>query len=144
MDKTTILILILFIAIPLIVITLGIQCMMDDEKNDDNDERNNKEPFCRNSNNNSLSYSNTNKYNCIMGNVHREEYSRQNMGCYEEGKITNICTIVALDNIKRTMKNILSETEKDAIDNAIKNTISIEKLNNYINDENNIDIEDYI
>ena len=42
------------------------------------------------------------------------------------------------------MKNILSETEKDAIDNAIKNTISIEKLNNYINDENNIDIEDYI
>ena len=39
---------------------------------DDNDKRNNKESFCRNSNNTNLSYNNTNKYNCIMGNIHRK------------------------------------------------------------------------
>jgi len=64
---------------------------------------------------------------------------------YKDGKITNEYSKAVLETMLIMMKNILSETEKDAIDDAIKNTILIEKLNNYnINDKNNIDIKDYI
>lgn len=63
---------------------------------------------------------------------------------YKDGKITNEYSKSVLETMLIMMKNILSETEKDAIEDAIKNTILIEKLNNYINDKNNIDIKDYI
>ena len=63
---------------------------------------------------------------------------------YKDGKITNEYSKVVLETMLIMMKNILSETEKDAIEDAIKNTILIEKLNKYINDKNNIDIKDYI
>lgn len=59
--------------------------------------------------------------------------------CYNDGELDNICTIIALKNIKREMKNMLSNVEKDALDKAIKNTISIENVYNFINLKNSID-----
>lgn len=64
---------------------------------------------------------------------------KNNNTCYEDGEITNICTMIALKTIKREYRNNLSEIEKDAIDKAIKNTISIENVYNFINSKNDID-----
>ena len=53
--------------------------------------------------------------------------------CYEDGELNNICTIIALKNLKREIGHLITNMETDAIDKAIKNTISLEKLNIFIN-----------
>lgn len=57
-----------------------------------------------------------------------------NNECYENGEITNVCTIVVLKNIKREFKRNLSQTELDAFDKAIANTIIAERLKTFIDD----------
>lgn len=77
-----------------------------------------------------------------MGNIHRQESSGRNIQttqCYENGEITNLCTIIALKSIGREMKTMLSNIEKDAIDKAVDNTITVEKLKAFID---NIELED--
>lgn len=77
-----------------------------------------------------------------MAGIHREDNIRHNMGCvgcYENGEITNLCTIIALKNIKREMQNILTSVEKDALDKAVNNTITVEKLEAFID---NVELED--
>lgn len=51
---------------------------------------------------------------------------------YENGELNNIVTISVLENIKRELFYKLSNMEKDAIDKAIKNTLSVEKLKAFI------------
>lgn len=63
----------------------------------------------------------------------------QSTKCYENGEITNLCTIIALKNIKREISTILSDIEKDAIDKAVDNTIRVEKLKAFID---NVELED--
>lgn len=53
--------------------------------------------------------------------------------CYENGELNNICTIIALKNLKREIGHLITNMETDAIDKAIKNTLSVEKLNIFIN-----------
>lgn len=77
-----------------------------------------------------------------VGNIHRQESSGRNIQttqCYENGEITNLCTIIALKNIRREMRTMLSNIEKDAIDKAVDNTITVEKLKAFIN---NVELED--
>ena len=52
--------------------------------------------------------------------------------CYKNGELTNLCTIIVLKNIKREMTTMLSNMEKDAIDKAVKNTIKVQNLYDYI------------
>lgn len=54
---------------------------------------------------------------------------------YKNGEITNESVIIALKNMKREIPNLLSNLEKDAIDKAIDNTIKLEKLNNFIDNQ---------
>lgn len=78
---------------------------------------------------------NNNMSNSIMGNIHGKVNSRQNMEsdrCYKKGELTNICTVIALKNIQREIPHLLSKMENDAINKAIKNTISLENLYNWI------------
>ena len=98
-----------------------------------------------NSNNN-----NDNRINNLpdsnMGNNNTKINNRQNIKstqCYENGEITNLCAIIALKTILRECRS-LSNIEKDAINKGIDSIISMEKLNNFINGEESIDIEDYI
>lgn len=77
-----------------------------------------------------------------VGNIHRQESSGRNIQitqCYENGEITNLCAIIALKNIRREMRTMLSNIEKDAIDKAVDNTITVEKLKAFIN---NVELED--
>ena len=70
-----------------------------------------------------------------MGTDNSTINSRQNMEsdrCYEKGELTNICTVIALKNIQREIPHLLSKMEKDAINKAIKNTISLENLYNWM------------
>lgn len=110
-------------------------------------KRINKRILSSNNSNSICNNRNDNNTNSIMGTDNSTINSRQNMEsdrCYEKGELTNICTIIALKNLKREIGHLITNMETDAIDKAIKNTISMEKLNNYINNENSIDIEDYI
>ena len=52
--------------------------------------------------------------------------------CYENGELNNICTIIALKNLKREIGHLITNMETDAIDKAIKNTLSVEKLKAFI------------
>lgn len=77
-----------------------------------------------------------------VGNVHGQESSGRNIQttrCYENGEITNLCTIIALKGIRREMKTMLSNIEKDALDKAVDNTITVEKLKAFID---NAELED--
>ena len=77
-----------------------------------------------------------------VGNIHGQESSGRNIQttrCYENGEITNLCVIIALKGIRREMKTMLSNIEKDAIDKAINNTITVEKLKAFID---NVELED--
>lgn len=77
-----------------------------------------------------------------VGNIHGQESSRRNIQttrCYENGEITNLCTIIALKNVKREMQTMLSNIEKDAINKAVDNTITVEKLKAFID---NVEVED--
>lgn len=99
---------------------------------------NNSNSICNNRNNNNA--------NSVVGTDNSTINSRQNMEsdrCYEKGEITNLCAIIALKTILREYRS-LSNIEKDAINKGVDSIISMEKLNNYINNENSIDIEDYI
>lgn len=81
-------------------------------------------------------------YDSSVGNIHRQESSGRNIQttrCYENGEITNLCAIIAIKNIKREMQTILTPVEKDALDKAVDNTITVEKLKAFID---NVDIED--
>ena len=109
--------------------------------NYNNIKNNNQKILYRNNNNNANNDVDNNLSNNIMGNNYKQFNNRQNIQsnrCYEDGKITNLCAIIALKNIKRGMNTMLSGIEKDALDKAVDNTIKIEKLNAFVN---NIDIE---
>lgn len=65
----------------------------------------------------------------------KEKYKVNNT-CYDEnGEITNVCAMIALKTIKRERKNNLSEIEKDAIEKGIKSIMALEKVYDFI--ENN-------
>lgn len=94
--------------------------------------------------NNSHIYNNRidNLYDSSMGNIHGQESSGQNIQttrCYENGEITNLCTIIALKNVKRELNKILSPIEIDALNKAVDNTIIVEKLKAFID---NVELED--
>lgn len=77
-----------------------------------------------------------------MGNIHGQESSGRNIQttrCYENGEITNLCTIIALKNVKREMQTMLTSIEIDALNKAVDNTIIVEKLKAFIN---NVELED--
>ena len=98
----------------------------------------------RDKHNNSHIYNNRidNLYDSSMGNIHGQESSGRNIQttqCYENGEITNLCAIIALKNIKREMQNMLTSVEKDALDKAVDNTITVEKLKAFID---NVELED--
>ena len=67
------------------------------------------------------------KFDCFVGNVHGEKSRGCNSGsscyrdgssCYRDGKITDECTVNALRQIRRDMRMMLSQTEKDALENS--------------------------
>ena len=77
-----------------------------------------------------------------VGNIHRQESSGRNIQttrCYENGEITNLCTIIALKNVKREMQTMLTPIEIDALNKAVDNTITVEKLKAFID---NVELED--
>ena len=77
-----------------------------------------------------------------MGNIHGQESSGRNIQttrCYENGEITNLCTIIALKNVKREMQTMLTSIEIDALNKAVDNTITVEKLKAFID---NVELED--
>ena len=81
-------------------------------------------------------------YDSSMGNIHGQESSGRNIQttrCYENGEITNLCTIIALKNVKREMQTMLTPIEIDALNKAVDNTITVEKLKAFIN---NVKLED--
>ena len=85
-----------------------------------------------------------NKKNNTEINNDIDEIIEKDISCYENGEITNLCTIIALKGIKREMKTMLSNIEKDAIEKAVDNTIRIEKLKTFVdnNDIENVDIDE--
>ena len=130
------------------VIFIGVGSLIDKHnydtnKNVNNSMENNTQRVSNMYNNNSVYDDRTNSLlDSYVGNVHGKFNDRQNIQsnrCYEEGEITNLCTIIALKNIKREMKTMLSGIEKDALDKAVDNTIKIEKLNAFVN---NVELED--
>lgn len=58
------------------------------------------------------------KFDCFVGNVHGKKSRGCNSGssCYRDGKITEECTVNALREVRREMRTMLSETEKDALE----------------------------
>lgn len=94
--------------------------------------------------NNSHIYNNRtdNLYDSSMGNIHGQESSGRNIQttrCYENGEITNLYTIIAIKNVKREMKTMLTPIEIDALNKAVNNTIIVEKLKAFID---NVELED--
>ena len=79
--------------------------------------------------------------NNAMGNNHKEEHNRCDMGqgCYLAGKITAPNAINALETIRREAKNGLTQTEKDAIDYGIECIDVRYRLQKHINDVRNSD-----
>lgn len=109
-------------------------------------KRINKRILFSNNSNSICNNRNDNNANSVVGTDNSTINSRQNMEsdrCYEKGELTNLCAIIALKTILREYRS-LSNIEKDAINKGVDSIISMEKLNNYINNENSIDIEDYI
>lgn len=83
-----------------------------------------------------------NLYDSSMGNIHGQESSGRNIQttrCYQNGEITNLCTIIALKNVKREMQTMLTSIEIDALNKAVDNTITVEKLKAFID---NVELED--
>ena len=130
----------------------GIVCLVKRDdiktiKNMDNDipkdvESNNRNIQDRDNNRNFYDSRINDLLDSSMGNIHRKESSGRNIQitrCYENGEITNLCTIIALKSIRREMKTMLSNIEKDAIDKAVDNTIIVEKLKAFID---NVELED--
>lgn len=81
-------------------------------------------------------------YDSSMGNIYGQESSGRNIQttrCYENGEITNLCTIIALKNVKREMQTMLTPVEIDALNKAVDNTITVEKLKAFID---NVELED--
>ena len=78
--------------------------------------------------------SNTDNNNNIYNTSFDREYRSVDrpIPLYKKGEISNVGAIVALKNILREMKNMLSEVEKDSIEKGIKALISIEKLYAFI------------
>ena len=129
------------------VIFIGVGSLIDrhnydTNKNVNNSMENNTQRVSNMYNNNSVYDDRTNSLlDSYVGNVDGKVNNRQNIQstkCYENGEITNLCAIIALKGIKREMNGMLSDVEKDALDKAIDNTITAEKLNAFIN---NIDLE---
>lgn len=85
-----------------------------------------------------LSNGNNNRNDLFDGNNGLDWCDNRHDKLYENGEINNITTIIALTNIKREMERNLSNLEKDAIDKAIKNTMSVEKLYTFIDCETKI------
>ena len=130
-----------------IIIILGMICFMGGtifatRNNNNNIKADNQRTFYRHSGNNTYINGTDNMSSSVMGNIHRENNNRQDMEfdrCYENGEITNLCTIIALKSIRREMKTMLSDIEKDALDKAVDNTITVEKLKAFID---NVELED--
>ena len=83
----------------------------------------------------------------ILNHFNKKEERNYNIQMTEKnGEITNSSAIIILKNILREYNCNLSNMEKDAIKKGINSIISMERLDNYINKNNNtdIDIEDYI
>lgn len=61
-----------------------------------------------------------NGHNRIVGNVYRKKHRGRDMGvpCYRNGQITDECTALALRQIRREMRTMLSQTEKDALEHS--------------------------
>ena len=94
--------------------------------------------------NNSHIYNNRidNLHDNSMGNIHGQESSGRDIQptrCYENGEITNLCTIIALKNVKREMQTMLTPIEINALNKAVDNTITVEKLKAFID---NVELED--
>lgn len=100
----------------------GIICLIKRDKKDDNNDK-------------TLSNRDNNRDNLSDDNDRLDWCDNRHDKLYENGEINNIITIIALTNIKREMEHNLSNLEKDAIDKAIKNTISVEKLYSLIDCE---------
>lgn len=114
------------------------------ERNAENHRRQSSE--CEHYNSSVLCSGSSDLLDSSVGNIHRQESSGRNIQttqCYENGEITNLCAIIALKTILREYRS-LSNIEKDAINKGTDSIISMEKLNNYINNKNSIDIEEYI
>ena len=129
----------------------GIVCLVrrDDIKtikNMDNDipkdvESNNRNIRDRDNNRNFYNSRINDRLDSSVGNIHRQESSRrdiQTTRCYENGEITNLCAIIALKNIRREMQTMLTSIEIDALNKAVDNTITVEKLKAFID---NVDVE---
>ena len=105
-------------------------------------ENNNRNIRDRNNNRNFYDSRINDLYDSSMGNIHGQESSGRNIQttrCYENGEITNLCTIIALKNVKREMQTMLTPIEIDALNKAVDNTITVEKLKAFIN---NVELED--
>ena len=83
-------------------------------------------------NNKELSERNNRNSICNNGNIDLDRGNMANCKFYKNGELNNPSTIIALENIKREIPHLLSQVENDAIDKAIKNTLSVEKLNAFI------------
>lgn len=110
--------------------------------NQRNVETNNQRVLHTNNNNGICNNGVDNLHDSNMGNNHRQVNNRQDIQptrCYENGEITNLCTIIALKNIEREFRTMLTPIEIDAIDKAVDNTITVEKLKAFID---NVELED--
>lgn len=83
-------------------------------------------------NNKTKLHNNNSRTSNISNNDRNDRSMDRNNSCYKDGELTNLCTIIALKNIKREMTTMLSNMEKDAIDKAIKNTVTVENLYDFI------------
>ena len=114
---------------------MGNDISKDVESNNRNiRDRNNNRDFCDNRIND--------LFDSSMGNIHRQESNGRNIQttrCYQNGEITNLCTIIALKNVKREMQTMLTSIEIDALNKAVDNTITVEKLKAFID---NVELED--
>ena len=108
--------------------------------NTQNVENTTQRVLCEHNNSHIYNNGTDNLYDNSMGNIYRQESSGRNIQstrCYENGEITNLCTIIALKNVKREMQTMLTPIEIDALNKAIDNIIKIEKINAFIESNNN-------
>lgn len=136
----------------IIYVTKDIICLVKKNdiksvKNMENDNTQNVEDttqrvLCKHNNSHIHNNGTDNLYDSSMGNIHGQESSGRNIQttrCYENGEITNLCTIIALKNVKREMRTMLTPVEIDALNKAVDNTITVEKLKAFID---NVELED--
>lgn len=110
--------------------------------NTQNVENTTQRVLCKHNNSHIYNNGTDNLYDSSMGNIHGQESSGRNIQttrCYENGEITNLCTIIALKNVKREMQTMLTPIEIDALSKAVDNTITVEKLKAFID---NVELED--